>query len=97
MATMCPKCGKGTIKKNDNTVYCSEYKPEKSGNDWVNKGTCEFRTSFSQKIFGKTLKIEEMKDLISGKILVNGQKKLKLDLANEKYFTENLKDEDEDL
>ncbi len=97
MATMCPKCGKGTVKKGEKMVYCSEYKPTKNGDSWKNEGICEFRVLFDQKkVFGKTIEPKDVKDLIEGKTLINGAKKLKLDLESP-YFTKVEKDEDEDL
>lgn len=31
MATMCPKCGKESLKKGRKMVYCAGYKPVKNG------------------------------------------------------------------
>ena len=97
MATMCPKCGKGTVKKGEKMVYCSEYKPTKNGDSWKNEGTCEFRILFDQKtVFGKTIEPKDVKTLIDGGTLTNGARKMKLDLDSQ-YFTKIEKDEDEDL
>ena len=97
MATMCPKCSKGTMKKGEKMVYCSEYKPTKNGDNWVNEGSCEFRILFDQnKVFGKTVEAKDIKSLIEGKTLVNGAKKMVLDLESP-FFTKVEKDEDEDL
>lgn len=97
MAITCPKCSNGTMKKGEKMVYCSEYKPTKSGDEWKNEGSCEFRILFDQKkVFGKIIEAKDIKDLIEGKTLVNGAKKLKMDLESQ-YFTKIEKDEDEDL
>jgi len=79
-------------------VYCAGYKPEKVGNDWKNTGSCDFRILFDQKkVFGKALEPKDIKDLVEGKTLVNGIRKLNLDLTNNDYFVKITKDEDEDL
>lgn len=97
MATTCPKCGNGTMKKGEKMVYCSEYKPTKSGDSWINEGTCEFKIMFEQKkFFGKNLEAKDIKSLLDGGTLVNGQRKMKLDLTSP-YFTKVEKDEDTDL
>ena len=97
MATMCPKCGKGTLKKGEKMVYCTEYKPTKNGDKWVNEGSCEFRILFDQKtVFGKILEPKDIKKLVDGEMLVNGARKMRLDLDSQ-YFTKIEKDEDEDL
>ena len=97
MATMCPKCGKGTLKKGGKMVYCSEYKPNKKGNEWVNEGSCEFRIMYKNKIWGKDLTPQDIKTLVDGGELVNDRgDKMKLDLSSE-FFTKIEKQEDEDL
>ena len=96
MATMCPKCGKESLKKGEKMVYCAGYKPVKNGDSWTNEGTCEFRILFDQKkVFGKTIEPKEVKDLVERKTLSNGAKKLILDLQSP-YFVKVTKDEDED-
>jgi len=98
MATMCPKCKTESLKKGEKMVYCAGYKPEKVGNDWKNTGSCDFRILFDQKkVFGKALEPKDIKDLVEGKTLVNGIRKLNLDLTNNDYFVKITKDEDEDL
>lgn len=98
MATLCPKCGTGTLKKGEKMVYCSEYKPAKVSGEWVNEGNCEFRIMFDQsKIFGKNLTPADVKTLVEGKKIVNKNKTLLMDLENKDYFVKIEKDEDEDL
>ena len=98
MATMCPKCKTESLKKGEKMVYCAGYKPEKVGNDWKNTGSCDFRILLDQKkVFGKALEPKDIKDLVDGKTLVNGIRKLDLDLSNNDYFVKVTKDEDEDL
>ena len=97
MATMCPKCKNGVMKKGEKMVYCAEYKPTKNGDNWVNEGTCEFRILFDQKtVFGKIIEAKDIKTLIDGGTLINGARKMKLDLDSQ-YFTKVEKEEDEDL
>lgn len=98
MAITCPNCNKGTLKKGEKMVYCSEYKPTKDGENWKNTGSCDFRIMLDQKkIFGKTLLPTDIKKLVDGESLENGQKKLTLDLDNKDYFVKIEKEEDEDL
>ena len=98
MATLCPKCKIGTLKKGEKMVYCTEYKPKKEGNDWINEGTCEFRIMLDQsKVFGKNLTPADVKTLVEGKKIVNKNKTLLMDLENKDYFVKIEKDEDEDL
>lgn len=98
MATMCPKCKKEALKKGEKMVYCGGYKPEKVGNEWKNTGSCDFRILLDQKkVFGKTLEAKDIKTVVEGGTLVNGGRKLNLDLTNGDYFVKITKDEDEDL
>jgi len=100
MATTCPKCGKGTLKKGEKMVYCSEYKPKKDGNEWRNEGTCDFRIMYANKAWGSALSPGDIKKLVSGETLTNTRgDKMTLDLENE-FFTKiefAPKPEDEDL
>ena len=97
MATMCPKCKNGTLKKGDKMVYCSNYKPTKKGDSWVNEGSCDFKIMYKNKIWGEDLTPADIKKLVDGGELVNKRgDKMKLDLGNE-YFTVIEKVEDEDL
>lgn len=97
MATICPKCGKGTLKKGDKMVYCSNYKPTKKGDSWINEGSCDFKIMYQNKIWGADLTPGDIKKLIEGGELTNKRgDKMKLDLNNS-YFTTIEKVEDEDL
>jgi hypothetical protein len=100
MATTCPKCGKGTLKKGEKMVYCSEYKPKKSGNEWVNEGTCDFRIMYRNSAWKQDLTPGEIKKLVDGETLVNKRgDRMVLDL-NSPYYTKiefAPKEEDEDL
>ncbi len=97
MATMCPKCKNGTLKKGDKMVYCSNYKPTKKGDSWVNEGSCDFKIMYKNKLWGEDLTPADIKKLVDGGELVNKRgDKMKLDLGNE-YFTVIEKVEDEDL
>lgn len=70
MAT-CPKCKTGTLKVGEKMVRCSNYEAEKDAHgDWHNKGTCDFRLPFENKLFGKMTK-EDIKALIEGKTIKN--------------------------
>ena len=94
---LCPLCKKGSLKAGEKMVRCSEFITEKNGNSFVNKGSCEFRILFDQKtVFGKTIEPKDVKTLIDGGTLINGARKMKLDLDSQ-YFTKIEKDEDEDL
>ncbi|WP_128992089.1 hypothetical protein [Arcobacter sp. CECT 8986] len=98
MAITCPNCKKGTLKKGEKMVYCSEYKPTKNGDKWTNEGSCDFRIMFDQsKIFGKNLTPADIKNIVDGGTIENGQKKLSLDLDNKDFFVKIEKEEDEDL
>ncbi len=71
MATMCPKCKEGTLKVGEKMVRCSGYEPEKDAQGvWHNKGNCDFRIPFENKLFGKITK-EQVKELIEGKTIKN--------------------------
>ncbi|MCT7466981.1 hypothetical protein N5T78_10345 [Aliarcobacter cryaerophilus] len=79
-------------------VYCSEYKPKKVGEEWINEGSCEFRIMYNQtKSFGREITPLEIKSLIDGEIVLNGARKMSLDLSNDGFFVKTDKDEDEDL
>lgn len=98
MAITCPACEKGILKKGEKMVYCSDYKPTKDGNKWINQGSCDFRIMFDQsKVFGRNLTPEDIKNIVEGGTVENGQKKLSLDLSNKDFFVKIEKEEDEDL
>ncbi len=100
MATICPKCNKGTLKKGEKMVYCSEYKPKKDekGN-WTNEGSCDFKITFANKVFGN-IDAKQIKELVDGKTITNKKgDSMVLDLERE-FFTKiefAPKVEDEDL
>ncbi len=101
MAITCPKCGKGTLKKSEKMVRCSENKPVKmEDGSWGNEGTCDFRIAYANKAFGRSLTPGDIKSLVEGKTLTNKRgDKMTLDLESE-YFTRiefAPKEEDEDL
>jgi len=100
MATVCPKCKKGTLKKGEKMVYCSGYKPKKEGNAWKNEGTCGFRIMYSNKVWGSALSPVDIKKMVDGETLTNQKgDKMILDLTTD-YFTKiefAPKTEDEDL
>ena len=97
----CPKCEKGTLKKGEKMVYCSENKPVKmEDGSWGNEGTCDFRITYANKAFGRSLTPGDIKSLTEGKTLENAKgDKMTLDLESP-YFTKiefAPKTEDEDL
>lgn len=101
MATLCPKCKKENVKKNDNSVYCAGYKPKKNEDgSWSNEGSCDFRVSLSNKVWKTKLTPADVKKLIDGETLTNKKgDKMILDLTNQ-FFTKITfapKVEDEDL
>ena len=100
MATICPKCKNGTLKKGEKMVYCSEYKPSKNeSGEWVNDGTCNFKITFANKVFGN-IDAKQIKSVVEGKIIKNKKgDSMSLDLGSE-FFTKiefAPKVEDEDL
>jgi hypothetical protein len=99
MATTCPKCEKGTLKKGEKMVYCSEYKPVKNEDgSWKNEGSCDFKIMFANKVFG-AIDAGKIKQLVQGDTLTNKKgDTMVLDLKND-YFTkitfpEKIDDED---
>ena len=100
MATECPKCKKGILKKGDKMVYCSENKPKKKDDgSWGNEGTCDFRITYTNKVFGKTLTAGDIKKLVDGGILKNSKgDTMTLDLESEYYtkieFAPKVEDEE---
>lgn len=102
MATICPKCVKGTLKKGEKMVYCSENKPVKNTDGtWGNEGTCDFRVAYAAKAFGRPISPAEIKQIVDGGIVTNEKNHatMTLDLQSE-YFTKISfapKEEDEDL
>lgn len=100
MATICPICQKGTLKKGESFVYCSEKKTEKTDYGFVENG-CTFKIFYDQKkIFGMVLSPSDVKNLIDGKEIISPKgHKMKLDTTSE-FFTQITfaeKKEDEDL
>lgn len=74
MATVCPICGEKTgkiLKKGDTMVYCEGYVPRKDASgEWTNTGSCDFRISYENKVFGK-ITAGDIKTLIEGKVVKN--------------------------
>ncbi len=99
MAIKCPKCGEGTLKKGEKMVYCSDYKPRKNGNEWVNEGSCDFRIMFRQKILKRSIKPEEIKKIVQGEAVQIDNATVSLDLNNPFYLRVEFgeKQEDPDL
>jgi len=99
MALQCPKCGNGTLKKGQKMVYCSEYKPKKEGDKWVNEGSCEFRITYKQKILKRALRPDEIKKIVEGEVVEVEGAKLSLDLSNQFFLKVKFgeKEEDPDL
>ena len=91
MATICPKCKKGTIKKmrNEQGIKCERYIPvQNERGEWTNKGQCNFHLSFKSKLFGDFTE-DEIRDLLAGKEVVKGNGKIaKLDLQNPFFITD---------
>ena len=82
----CPVC-QGKLKKTDAMVFCENYKPIKNQDgSWSNDGSCEFRITFSNKVFG-TLKTDDIKKMLAGEKVKNKKgDTIELDL-NSQYFT----------
>ena len=99
MATTCPLCQKGTLKKTETQVYCSE----KKWNSKTKKNDgCDFHIFFDQtKIFGDKLDAKQVKALVDGETIESKKgNKMTLDLENKDFFTKiefAPKEEDEDL
>ncbi len=88
MATICPLCGKGTLKVGEKMVYCSERIIKRDGKDFFNDGECDFHIGFKQKIFGRDLTPKDIKALVEGKTIKNKKGDvLRLDLENTEFFT----------
>lgn len=86
MATQCPVCKKGTLKKGEKMVYCEHYKPRLDGKEWYNEGDCDFRIPYQNKKFGKTFTSGDIKKLLEGGTIKNAKGDVAmLDLNNE-YF-----------
>lgn len=100
MATMCPKCGSGTLKKGEKMVYCTDYKPVKNSGVWSNEGSCDFHITYQNKAWGQPLSPGDIKKLVEGETLTSKRgHKMTLDLSND-FFTKidfAEKGEDEDL
>ena len=82
----CPIC-KSKLKKVESMVFCENYKPAKDENGtWKNDGTCEFRITFANKVFG-TLKTDDIKKMLNGEKVKNKKgDTIELD-TNSQYFT----------
>ena len=99
MATICPLCEDGTLKKTESQVYCSE----KKWNSKTKKNDgCDFHIFFDQKkIFGEKIDAKQVKALINGETLISKKgHKMTLDLEKKGFYTKiefAEKEEDEDL
>ena len=99
MAIQCPVCKKGTIKKSEKMVYCSE----KNYNAKTKKNEgCDFHIFFDQsKIFGDKLDTNDIKKILNGETITSSKgHTMTLNLTNTKFFTKvefAEKEEDEDL
>ncbi|MDY0292572.1 MAG: hypothetical protein RBR02_09595 [Desulfuromonadaceae bacterium] len=95
MATICPVCKVGTLKKGEKQVYCS--KKDYDSKTEKNKG-CDFHIFYDQKkVFGEVLEASDIVDIVNGKPLTSKRgRTIELDLTS-KYFTKTTKPEDEDL
>lgn len=98
--TPCPVCSTGKLKKGEKMVYCQDYKPRKDGNEWYNEGSCEFRITYKNKLFGRDLTDRDIKSLLEGKSLKtkNGDTvTLDLDSDNFLHFEWKERKEDKDF
>jgi len=98
MAIICPKCKKGTIKreKSGKGIRCERYVPTKTeSGQWTNKGSCNFHLLYESKLFGEFTE-QEIRDLLAGKEVIKGDKIAKLDINNP-YFVTDLNSELEDF
>lgn len=68
--TPCPVCSR-KLKKGEKMVYCEEYKPKKDGSEWYNEGTCDFRITYKNKIFGRDLTDRDIRTLLEGGSIKN--------------------------
>lgn len=87
----CPKCkAKLSLVKENETgkpqrIRCINQKTEKSGNDFKEVGSCDFKVNFSSKLYN--IDVSQMKDLIAGKsINIKDNNTMTLDLSK-KFFT----------
>ena len=48
-----------------------EYKPKKDGSEWYNEGTCDFRITYKNKIFGRDLTDRDIRTLLEGGSIKN--------------------------
>jgi len=82
----CPIC-KAKLKKVDTMVFCENYKPTKTqSGEWINEGSCEFRITFNNKVFGK-LTPQNIKDMLEQKKVKNKKgDTIELDTSSQ-YFT----------
>ena len=87
---LCPKCNHAELEIRESqavkTLCCHEWQPSKSDGEWINKGSCDFRIPFKNKVFG-TLSLEDIKELMRGNQIKNNKGDImELDLESE-YFT----------
>lgn len=99
MATICPLCRSGILKKGEKMVYCNNYKPKKDGSDWYNQGNCDFHIPYANKAFKRSLSDDDIKILLGGgKIKNKIGDTMVLDLDSEYYtrieFAKKVEDED---
>lgn len=96
----CPICNKGTVKKGESMVYCSERVVEKVASGFVDKG-CTFKIYYDQKkVFGEVLNPSDIKTMLEGGTITSKKgHKMTLDTDNKDFFThiEFAQKDDEDL
>lgn len=88
MQNKCPLCGKGTLKQNEQMVYCTGYQPQKDSKEWFGSGECDFHIPFKQKAFKKDLTASEIESIIDGNSIKNSSGDiLSLDLSVKGFYT----------
>jgi len=101
MATRCPVCENGNLKKTESMVKCSNRKTEKVDGGFKEVGSCDFRINFNQKkVFGQDLTPADIKKMVDGENIFSKKgHKMFLDLKNKDFFTkiEFAKEVEEDL
>lgn len=92
MATNCPACKENTLEIREYGVCCKQYLPKKSGKEYYNSGTCNFRINFEQKAFDKKLTANDIRTLIEGGEIKNKKgdvmKMIQDPSSNDDYFTD---------